>query len=430
MPKTKKRAKLVKKLEASIANISLFLICCNEEKIINRMLQSLLPLRPFLCAMVVVHNSTDKTIELMQDWCRIQQLPFHCKYHEFNNFSEQRQLSLDFSKEKVATAKYDMTIDADHSINIVNLNKFIRELDSADILSIKEIVSGGIKENFNRRIFSRRVDCQCWGATHEIWLSENCTCTYAKVSGIQIIDNYDGASHIVKYVRDRDLLLQELQILSINPEKNTYFYELCLSRAHFYLANTYMALQQYDNAIEHFNIRSTLGGFEEEIYISYWNIGICYQKLAAIYSQILPVTLNGVLTDRVARLIKQHNVTITTYSDILQQTTAYFQQAIKFYHKAQIYRPTRAEALYDMVILFRSLQQSYDVVSLCEQARAIVKPKDIFLVNNEIYRYLFDFEMSNVAHYCPETNLKNIAQAATRRLEKRNKVLQLSAFHY
>ncbi|NCX94258.1 MAG: glycosyl transferase, partial [Gammaproteobacteria bacterium] len=79
-----------------------------------------------------------------------------------------------------------------------------------------------------------------------------------------IRDIGDGGSKSNKLTRDIELLKNGL---IEHPNNDRYT---------FYLANTYHDSGQYDLAMETYRTRTKLGGWHEEIWYSYYRIGLCY----------------------------------------------------------------------------------------------------------------------------------------------------------
>jgi len=50
-------------------------------------------------------------------------------------------------------------------------------------------------------------------------------------------------------------------------------------RYHFYLANSYYHIEDYNEAILMYQKRIKLGGWKEEVWYSYYRIGLCYKSM-------------------------------------------------------------------------------------------------------------------------------------------------------
>ena len=397
--------------------IALFYIMYNEEKIISRHLQSLVPLVPLVEGMTVVTNGTDNTIPIMKQWCDDHRIPFVSLFNPFDDFGHQRQRSYDLSKKSFPRATHDMTLDADHCLVIRDRSHLLTELRGGGCILLRETFNRN--EGWNRRIFARNHPFECWLRTHEIWITPDSTCRYIRASSCSIDDKSDGASHDVKYERDIRLLL-----LDHNENKeswNQYKRDTYHQRVSFYLAQSYYSLRQYTSAITYYHLRSTQEGFPEEVYIAYWKGGHSHEQLARIYRELL-VNFNDGLTDQLNRKYQESGITITglTYYDIFQQCTVHTREAIRLYQTATRYRPTRGEAIYDLVQWYRWLHQYHDALEWCEQGRALSKSEDSFLVNPLVYDYLFDIELRHLRDSTDDHVIRTIGDQADRRLRKRN----------
>ena len=95
----------------------------------------------------------------------------------------------------------------------------------------------------------------------------------------------DGGCKENKLIRDKNLLLDELKNNNIN------------SRYIFYLANTYFSLNDFNNAIKFYLLKIKIEKWDQEIWYSYYRIGLSYMILGkydlAVYNfleayEILP----------------------------------------------------------------------------------------------------------------------------------------------
>lgn len=157
-------------------------------------------------------------------------------------------------------------------------------------------------------------------------------------------DYTDGQNRDNKYRRDVDLLLSALRDKYIDPTLK--------SRYIFYLAQSYRDLKQYDKSIKYYKQRIELGGWEEEVFCCYYQIGLAY-------------------------LIKEdtHN-------------------ALEYLLKAYNYRPTRIEPLYQLAKYYR-INKQYHISKIflgrCLKAKEL--PNDMMFVEKLIYSYLPKVEL-------------------------------------
>lgn len=106
------------------------------------------------------------------------------------------------------------------------------------------------------------------GVTHE-YLScpNNCKIYHFNKSELFYRDYYDGGSKKDKYERDIKLLIDGIEKEPNNP------------RYYFYLANSYYDVGDFEKAIEKYEKRIIIGGWNQEIWYSYYKIGLCYKNL-------------------------------------------------------------------------------------------------------------------------------------------------------
>jgi tetratricopeptide (TPR) repeat protein len=125
----------------------------------------------------------------------------------------------------------------------------------------------------NVRFIRNNSHITYWGVTHEyIEFPENSEYTHGifDKSEIFILDIGDGGAKHDKFERDIRLLLEGLRE---DPNNDRY---------HFYLANSYHDSGRYCEAIATYKKRIELGGWKEEVWYSYYRIGMCFKSLDKI----------------------------------------------------------------------------------------------------------------------------------------------------
>jgi tetratricopeptide (TPR) repeat protein len=168
------------------------------------------------------------------------------------------------------------------------------------------------------------------GVTHEYidTLITNNIKTFEK-NELFIKDVGDGGSKQDKFERDIKLLLD-----GINDEPNNVRY-------YFYLANSYHDCGRFDEAINVYKKRIELGGWIEEVWYSYYRIGLCFKKLDKI------------------------------------------DDAIKYWMKCYDYYPERLEGIYEIIKYYR-INSNH---RLCDMFYKVAKK--ILDNNNNRQNYLF-----------------------------------------
>ena len=246
--------------------LCLNMIVKNESKIIHRLLESVLPIIDTFC--ICDTGSTDDTCELITSFFEKHNIKGKIIREPFKNFEYNRNFSL-FSC--IGLSDYVLLLDADMILDIRNFNKNMLSLaDSFNILQ-------GC-DNFyyqNMRIVKNNGLYKYVGVTHEyIDTPNNNTKQNVDKTQLFIKDYGDGGCKSDKFERDVLLLTNGL----MDDPKNV--------RYHFYLANSYHDLGKNEEAIDMYKKRIALGGWNQEVWYSYYRIGLCYKKMGKISDAI------------------------------------------------------------------------------------------------------------------------------------------------
>jgi len=244
--------------------ICLNMIVKNESKIITRLLKSVLPIIDFYC--ICDTGSTDDTIDIITDFFKEHNIDGKITYEPFKDFAHNRTYALQQCSD--ISADYLLLLDADMLLDTSNIHN-INEFKNSLISDAYHIFQG--TERFfykNIRIVKNDPSISYWGVTHEfLKLPDSSTVGSIEMSVLFIIDIGDGGSKTDKFERDIRLLKNGLEE---NPNDARYT---------FYLANSYRDIGEYENAIETYKKRIEIGGWIEEIWHSYFSIGICYRNI-------------------------------------------------------------------------------------------------------------------------------------------------------
>jgi tetratricopeptide (TPR) repeat protein len=178
-----------------------------------------------------------------------------------------------------------------------------------------------------------------------------------------ILDVGDGGAKGDKYQRDIRLLLQGIEEVEKLPGKPLY------DRYHFYLANSYHDVGEFEKAIEYYKKRILIGGWEQEVWYSYLRIGHCYKKMDKIGDAIY-----------------------------------YWLNGYNYYQK-------RVENLYEVVNHYRWVSQHKLAHLYYNMAKDILKEnldKDSYLfLHNDVYTYKLDYEFTIFACYVGIHNIND-----------------------
>jgi len=150
----------------------------------------------------------------------------------------------------------------------------------------------------------------------------------------------------------------------------------------FYLAQSYKCVHLFEDSIRYYKKRIRAGGWDEEVWNSYYSIGECY------------LALNNT-----------------------EKFEEYMQKAYKF-------RPTRAEPLYKMAMHFRIIGDHYKSYSYIKKGEIIPYPSDVLFVESFPHRGGFLYEKSIVEFYIhPEKCLKTSIHYLLKRFEYQDNVV-------
>ena len=307
--------------------ICLCAIVKNEEKTLPRLINSCKGILDYW--VIIDTGSTDNTMSVVKE--QLSGVPGELHESPFINFGHNRTELVQKAKDK---ADYLLLMDAD--MNVILDKSFSKEKLTADMYQIRYI--GAI--DFSQPLFvSGHVDWYYEGYTHE-YITFGGDFSMENYNGFKVTHFYDGGSRGDKFNRDIKLCIQEI---ADHPNR---------SRPHFYLAQTHQNMGHYEEAITSYQNRIKLGGWNEEIYYSLYQVGMCLYLLNNFDSAIL--------------------------------------QFIEAYNQ----RPIRFEALFMIGQIYRE-KQKYSVAKIFfEKISKMDYPKnDILFIHRTQYDYLVDFEL-------------------------------------
>ena len=337
--------------------ICLNMIVKNESKIIQRMLQSVLPIIDTYC--ICDTGSTDNTKELIKEFFDENNITGKIVEESFINFEHNRNVALNAC---VGMSDYALLMDADMTLQINQFKK--SDLLSGDAFHILQGTEGFYYENV--RIVKNDGSYKYFGVTHE-FVGRNKPEILKKLpkTSIFIVDYGDGGCKSDKYERDIRLLKEGLEK---EPQNVRY---------HFYLANSYFCIGNHEEAIKWYRARIHLGGWIEEIWYSYYKIGLCYKSM-------------GKMPDAIYSWLEGYN-----------------------------HYPHRVENLHEIINHYRHASKRKSCLVFYELAKKIISNnekcginKDGFLfLHNDIYTHLLDYEYTVFAFYLDIKNINKQAMA-------------------
>lgn len=313
--------------------ICLTMIVKNERAIIERCLTAALP---YIDTWAIADTgSTDGTGEFIEQFFAERKVPGKLGRTTFKNFAQARNESLDLAY-TVPGWDYALLIDADMVLR-GTLDKLTLTAPAYKLLQRNNSL-----DYWNSRLVSRHANARYVGVTHE-FLSVN---DPGELAGLIIDDRNDGGSKGDKAERDIRLLNEGLVA---EPNSDRYM---------FYLANTYRETGRHQEAIQWYTRRIKLGGWDEEVWSSYYGIARSYLALG----------------DE-PNLIK---ACFDTYN----------------------YRPTRGEPLKLLAKFFREKGKNESALLVAHALADVDYPKDDRLfVEREVYDYGADQELAIAGFY-------------------------------
>jgi len=239
--------------------LCLNMIVKNESKIIIRLLNSVVSLIDCYC--ICDTGSTDNTKELISSYFENKNIPGKIVEEPFKNFCHNRNFALTSC---LGMSDYILLMDADMVLEINNFEK--KNLLDASSFTILQGSDSFYYQNV--RIIQNNGLYKYVGVTHEyIDTPSNNNMVNLGKDIIFIRDLYDGGSKQDKF--ERDILLLSNGILE-EPDNARY---------HFYLANSYHDSGKFEQAINMYKKRIKFGGWREEVWFSYYKMGLCLKKL-------------------------------------------------------------------------------------------------------------------------------------------------------
>jgi len=294
----------------------------NESAIIERCLSSIIPLKPDVIV-ITDTGSNDDTILKIALFLHKYTIPFKIYQEQFKDFAYNRSLLLHRCEEE--PVDYILMIDADEVliINKPEDNEFKNSL-SAGIYDIT-ITDGTVSYRLPR--LTQTKPCLYYvGVTHEYLEEGNLVKDFCPHISIATLHDSSRRKSNQKYLNDIALLEKALAE-DVEPG--------LINRYQFYLAQSYYCNNEWQKAYKAYEKRIVLGGWKEEIFYSYYQIG----NICAQYNSF-----------------------------------TYFKDAVFNYTAAYEELPSRAESLYALEQLYRESKYPVWADRIKEIRRKIPKP--------------------------------------------------------
>lgn len=322
--------------ESSRPKICLNMIVKDEEGIIERCLASVRPIVDYW--VIVDTGSRDRTKERIKSY--FGDIPGELHERPWQNFAYNRNEALALAKEK---GDYILFIDADETLAFSP--EFSLPTLEKDFYYITTSFGG---TSYGRvQLVKADLDWQWIGVLHETIDAPNLQSSDT-LTGVTNVVTTEGArsKDPLKYQKDAAVLEAALKEDPLN------------SRYRFYLAQSYCDAQEYEPALKNYQMRMSLGGWDQEIFWSMYKIGLINEALSKP-----PETI------------------------------------IKSYYQAYLYRPGRIEPLYRLVHYLRCRENYGAGYQLAKAALNTPLSSDLLFVEKWIYDYGLLLEFSICAYW-------------------------------
>jgi glycosyltransferase involved in cell wall biosynthesis len=343
----------------------------NEAPVIEMTLQPLVDagITDFL---IYDTGSTDTTIQITQDFFISNNITnFVIEQGEWIDFATSRNRALELTEQHFPNATFMIMLDAEWILhNGTDLLKYCKDQqNSSSTLYLIQLRATDLSF-YHPRLIRTRSNIQFVGKVHE----QPNILAQAKVPNyvyFEFAPTSQGAQKSdARCLRDRDLLLQELQQ---NPTNGTTV---------FFLAHTYFCLHDIPNAIKWFEHRTVMSGYDEENFLTFFSLAHMYH------------------------------------------ISGNFEKMIYNYLKAYNLRPHRAEPLIRLAQYFYEIQNYHLCYLFARHACTITYPADdISLVEPNAYNFVRYALLSGTAHIVGDYNLGQ--QATLKALQARPDQLYL-----
>lgn len=337
-----------------LPKVCLNMIVKNESRVILRLLNSVVNIVDGYC--ICDTGSTDNTIEIITTFFKQHNIPGTIVEEPFKDFGYNRTFALQAAA-KIPNMDYLLLLDADmiltgSFLQPENIDNFKKSL-TYDCYHVCQ----GTPTYFykNVRLVKNYKGYIYWGVTHEyVQTPEGTRYTAIENDKLFIEDIGDGGAKTDKFERDIRLLTKGLDE---NPNNDRYT---------FYLANSLKDAGHFERSIDMYRNRIRIGGWVEEVWYSYYNIGLCYRYLGQIEKAI------------------------TTWLE-----------GFDFY-------PQRLEGIYEVIKHYREtgknkLAYLYYVAAYKSREKWGASSDYLFL-QKDIYDYKLDYELSILGYYVNDEN--------------------------
>jgi hypothetical protein len=327
----------------SAPTVVLTMIVKDEAHVIERCIESVRPLIDAWC--IVDTGSTDGTQDLVRSLCA--DLPGELHEIPWKDFAFNRTCALELAR---PLGDYSLMIDAD-VICVIDESMDATDITSALTHDLYDVRFSEGLDYIRPQITSTRLEFSYRGVLHEYLDIPAGTTRGGVLPGLRYMTFRDGARsrNPRKYRDDADLLAAALATAS-EPELEP--------RYTFYLAQSYRDAGCVDEAIDAYRRRTWLGGYQDEVYVSYsWLVRLVGNRDGCT-SEVVDGALRAL--------------------DIV---------------------PSRAEASCHAATVARASGRMATAYVFARHAAAVPMPEVALFVEPDVYRWRALYELSLAAYY-------------------------------
>lgn len=257
--------------------ICLNMIVKNESKIIIDSLKTMVNWIDYY--VICDTGSTDGTQDIIKNFFDKHGIKGKLVQHQWKNFGHNRNLALKEVKKLDSSINIDYILLCDADMHLVVLDETWKSQLIYDQIMVQQRSEALAYDNV--RLVNNKCEHKYICPTHEYITCLKKNSTGGKLQSIYFIDHANGENRKDKFVRDAKILTEALKD---DPTNCRYM---------FYLAQSYMDNGDNDDAIKWYKKRITAGGWIEEIYYSYYKLGLLYKRKNYKWSKIENAFINA-----------------------------------------------------------------------------------------------------------------------------------------
>lgn len=248
-----------------MSSICLNMIVKNESHIIEKTLENIYQHIKLDYWVISDTGSTDNTVNLIEQFFKKKNIPGEIINEPWKNFGHNRNIALQACQGK---ADYVLIFDADDRFegNIV-----LPEVLNSDSYSLYMTLENS-KIKYSRKLLIKNNIGFYWrGVLHEFITKDGVESSKFLEGDYIVVAATKGHRSLDanRYLKDAQLLEKMIQEHS-DPDLE--------ARYTFYCAQSYQDAGLDEQAMKWYEKRTQLGGWQEEIYVSYMRLGLLYEK--------------------------------------------------------------------------------------------------------------------------------------------------------